>query len=261
MENEKTKLSLKNQSAVKALDIVELLADNVEPMRLLDISEQLKMNASTALRFLASLVACGYVQQNPDTLKYYLTFKICAIANKVSENIHLYDIAQPFMKRVADKYDESVCLAIEQDMTVVYIGVMQRPDHMLRSMQRIGNRAPMHCTGVGKLLLLNHDEAYIDKMIESKGLTSFTSNTITTRQGLLDELAGARELDYAYDKEECEIGAHCIAVPIRDYTGKVIAAMSITGPTSRLTEEKMNEHIPFLLLQANELSELLGYNA
>jgi DNA-binding IclR family transcriptional regulator len=260
MENEKAKGPLKNQSTVKALDIIELLAYNIDPMRLQDISESLKMNASTALRFLESLAACGYVKQNPETLRYYLTFKICSIANKVSENIHLYDIAQPYLKRVSAQFDESVCLAIEQDMTVVYIGVVQRPDQMLRSMQRIGNRAPMHCTGVGKLMLLNHEDEYIDKMIESKGLQAFTANTITTREQLQKEIARIREQGYSWDDEECEIGANCIAVPIFDYTRKIIAGMSVTGPTSRLTKEKMRELIPFLLEQAQELSRILGYD-
>jgi DNA-binding IclR family transcriptional regulator len=259
MKFQKEKLSSKNQSAVKALDIIELLANQTEPMRLQEISTQLKMNVSTALRFLISLTECGYVQQDQESLKYYLTFKICSLANKVSENIHLYHIALPFMKKVAERLDESVCLAIEQDMAVVYIGTLSRPNQMLRSMQRIGNRAPMHCTGVGKLLLLSHDENYIDQMTALKGLTSFTPNTITTRERLLDELSSVRRQDYAFDMEECELGAYCIAVPIRDYTQKVIAGLSVTGPSTRFTEERVHENIPFLTEQAKKLSRLLGY--
>lgn len=261
MDIRKEKLSIKNQSAVKALDIIEILADNIEPMRLQDIAGQLGMNTSTVLRFLVSLDSCGYVRQNKENLKYQLTFKICSIANKVSENIHLNDLAQPYMKNIAGRFGESVCLALEQDMSVVYIGVLQLPGQMLRSTQRVGNRAPLHCTGTGKLMLVNHDEIYLDALIAGQGLTRLTPNTIIDKQGLQAELAAVRQQGYALDREECEIGSNCLAAPIRDFTGKIIAAISVTGPTTRLTEAKMRENIDFILEQAADLSQLLGFES
>lgn len=260
MEPLRKKATLKNKSAVKALDVIKFLADgNNEPMRLQDIAAGLSMNVSTVLRFLTALCECGYAQQDPHTLRYYLTFKICSIANKVSANVHLYDIALPVMKKVSAVFSESVCLAIEQDMTVIYIGIVEGPDQMLRTMQRIGNRAPMHCTGVGKLLLLNHSEEDMDRMIAEKGLTVFTGNTISTREGLIKELNAVRQKGYAYDNEECEIGARCIAVPIRDFTRKIVACISVTGPIFRMTDEKINGNLKNLLEQARELSNTLGY--
>jgi len=260
METGKEKSTLKNKSAVKALDVIEFLAAaNNEPMRLQDIAAGLSMNVSTVLRYLTALCECGYARQDPDTLRYYLTFKICSIANKVSVNIRLYDIALPIMKQIAAKYDESVCLAIEQDMTVIYIGIVQGPDQMLRTMQRIGNRAPMHCTGVGKLLLLNHSEEEIDKMIKEKGLPVFTANTISTKESLMQELNKIRKNGYAYDNEECEIGARCIAVPIRDYTQRIVACISVTGTIFRMTDEKLEHNMDYLLSQAGKLSNMLGY--
>lgn len=257
----KEKLTIKNKSAVKALDVIEFIAsNNNEPMRLQDIASGLSMNVSTVLRFLTALNECGYVQQDPDTLRYNLTFKICSISNKVSSNLRLYDIALPVMKRISAKMNESVCLAIEQDMSVVYIGIVNGPDQMLRTMNRIGNRAPLHCTGVGKLLLLNHSEEYIDKLISTKGLTVFTTNTISTKKALINELEKVRRQGHAYDNEECEIGARCIAVPIYDYTQKIIACISVTGTIFRMTDEKLNENLDFLMDEARKLSVKLGYN-
>lgn len=253
------KPSLKNLSAVKALDVLEVLASHPEPMRLQDLAGQLQMNPSTALRFLVSLETCGYVRQDPETSKYRLTLKICAMANKVSENIRLQELAQPFMKKIASRFQESVCLAVERDFAVVYIGVLQLPNQTLRSIQQIGNRAPMHCTGTGKLMLLNHDPDYLDQLIASKGLPQFTPHTIIGRQRLLEELAAVRRQGYALDREECELGSNCLATPIRDYTGQIAAAISVTGPAARLTEAKMRENLPFLLEQADELSGFLGY--
>lgn len=252
------KTTSKNQSAAKALKIIELLSLNREPVRLQDLSEQLEINVSTVSRFLTTLEACGYVAQDPETLRYYLTFKICGIANRVSENVDLFGIAQPIMREVSALFQESACLAIEEDMAVVYIGVIPGPDQMLRTMQRIGNRAPMHCTGVGKVLLTDCDEHFIDRMILEQGLAGFTAHTITTRPLLLAAVKRAREDGYAFDDEECEIGAKCVAVPVRDYTGRVVAGLSVTGPIFRMTGKRIEKCLPILMEKAHALSRLLG---
>ncbi|WHH60572.1 IclR family transcriptional regulator [Petroclostridium sp. X23] len=259
MQDVKEKVSIKNQSVEKVLNIIELLSEKQKPMRIQDIAKELGMNSSTVVRFLATLVSCGYVAQDRETLKYYLTYKICAIANRVSSDIEIRDILQPFTQAVAAVFDESVCLAIEQDMSMVYIDVIQGQNQMLRAMQRIGNVAPMHCTGVGKLLLLNHDEAYIDKMIFQKGLTKFTDNTIITKRQLMNELDKVRIQGYSIDDEECEIGAKCVAVPIRGFSGKIVAAISITGPISRMNDIITDKNIEYLKETAYRASKKLGY--
>lgn len=253
--------SASNQSATKTLAIIEYLAsqDN-EPQRLQDIASGLSMNASTAFRFLQALLSSGYVQQDAATSRYFLTTKICSVAHRVSSNIHLYDMALPIMKDLVAAFGESVCLAIEQDMTVVYIGVLQGPDQMLRTMQYIGNRAPMHCTGVGKVLLLDYSGDELDALVAQKGLPAFTSNTLTTRDALLQEVSSARALGYAFDNEECEIGARCVAVPARNYTNKVVAALSVTGPISRMSQERLDDKLDILLRAGEKLSRLLGYD-
>lgn len=253
-----TKESQYNQSVYKVLRIMELLAEEREPMRLLDISKSLKINSSTALRFLATLEKYGYVTQEKDTSKYYLTFKICTLANKVSSGIDIRDTVRPYLKQLSKVFGESTCLGVEQDMKIVYIDVVEGPDQMLRSMQRIGNIAPMHCTGIGKLFLLNYSDLEVDKFIEIIGLKRFTENTLTSKEQLLDELAKIRECGYAYDNEECEIGARCVAFPIYDYTNKVVAGMSITGPSSRLTDSFINSRLQYLDKAATEISQKMG---
>ena len=259
MEELKEKASKKNQSVEKAFAIIEYLSTKQGPQRLQDIANDLDMNSSTVIRFLSTLQGCGYVDQERETLKYYLTYKICFIANKVSSNIELRDVLRPYVREIAGALKESVCLAVEQDMNVVYIEVVPGPDQMIKTMQRIGNQAPLHCTGVGKLLLLNHSEGFIDKMIEKKGLPKFTDYTIVTKQLLLRELEAVRRLDYAFDNEECEIGARCISLPIRDFTGKVVAGISVTGPSFRMDEIINPDNIDYLKKIALEASRKLGY--
>jgi DNA-binding IclR family transcriptional regulator len=151
------------------------------------------------------------------------------------------------------------CFAVEQDMSVVYIDVAEESDQMLKSMQRIGNIAPLHCTGIGKLFLLNYSDSEIDRLIHEKGLPRFTENTISDKESLLRALEVIRNNGYAYDNEECEVGARCIAYPIRDYTGKVVAGLSITGPTSRLTSEAIEKNRLQLKSVAKTISQNMGY--
>ncbi len=260
IENYEDKTTKLNQSVEKVFSIIELLSKNRDPMRLQDMSKELKINASTLVRFLATLMKCGYVSQEKDSSRYFLTFKICSLAARVSSQLRLREVANPYLKDLSAHCGESVCLAIEQDMSVVYVDVIEGKDQMLRTMNRIGNVAPMHCTGVGKLMLLNYDDAKLNQLIAERGLQKFTENTITTKKDLVAELNTIRRQGYAYDNEECEIGAKCISFPIRDYTGNVIAAISVTGPIFRMTQEYIDSQIPYIRNTALEISKRVGYD-
>mgnify|MGYP000855191965 CR=1 FL=1 len=255
----KVKTAKKNQSLEKALQIIETMAKEKAPMRLLDISEKLSLPASTILRFLNTLMAYNYVNQDPETLQYSLSVKFCQIGHLIYSQFSIREVARPYLLELAHKCQESTCLAIEDDMSVVYIDVVEGPDSILRTTQRIGKVAPLHCTGVGKLLLLNYSLEKLDKLITDKGLPAFTDKTITTKEALLSELEKIRLQDYALDNEECEIGARCIAAPIKDYTEKTIACISVSGPVSRLTQEKMEESKVIIKQIAKRLSQKLGY--
>lgn len=248
-----------NQSGEKLLKIMEYLADQGQPSRVLDIANALHMNTSTALRFLLTLRSSGYAAQDPETSRYYLTFKICSLAGKVSASADIRNLARPYLMKLSRLFGESSCLAIESDLSVTYIDVVEGPDSMIRSMQRIGNVAPMHCTGIGKLLLLNAGPDKLDQLIAVKGMTKYTKHTLTSKEQLTAELDRVRQRGYAYDDEECEIGARCIAFPIRDYTGQVVAGFSVTGPASRLTDEAIGKRMEELKKASMELSQKMGY--
>ena len=255
----KTKSAKKNQSVEKVFQIIEIMAQNRGAMRLQDIAASLSLPASTVLRFLNTLMTFHYVNQDPETLKYSLSMKFCQIGDLVSSQLSIRDIARPYLIRLSDKCNESACLAVEENLEVVYIDVVDGPDNMLKAMQRIGRRAPLHSTGVGKLLLLNYDEEKLNTIIAQKGLCSLTHHTITTKEKLVAELKDIQAKGYALDNEECEIGARCLAAPVYDYTKKIVASISVSGPNSRMNEGKL----PFVEEQVKEIakiiSEKLGY--
>ena len=248
-----------NQSTEKAMALLELLAQARTPMRLRDISDALGLNPSTALRFLTALQRCGYVSQEESSQRYQLTYKLCHLANQLTSRIELPTVTHPYLVSLAEQVHEAVCVSVERDMAMVYIDVATGPDQTLMSLQRIGNVSPMHCTGNGKLRLLTYSEEDLDRLIRTKGLLRRTPSTITTKEGLLQELEQIRREDVAYDNEECEQGVRCMACPIRDYTGAIVAGVSITGPASRMTDEAIRCYLGRLRRTAGDISAALGY--
>ena len=248
-----------NQSGEKLLKIMEFIADQGAPVRVLDIAKGMDSSSSTILRFLRTLEDCDYVGQDPSTLRYYLTFKVCSVADKVIASTDIRDIVHPYLRDLARMMGETVCLAVEDDLSVAYIDVVEGRFSIIRNMRRIGTAAPMHCTGMGKVLLFEADEEKLDRLVEEKGLERFTKNTITTRQDLERELAESRARGWAYDNEECELGARCIAFPIYNYTGKIVAAFSVTGLVARMSDAFLDARLDMLRQTAAQISRELGY--
>ena len=254
------KLSKLNQSVEKVLQIIEIMMKEPEPMRLQDIAFKAEMPPSTALRMINTLLVYGYVNQDPETLRYSLSLKFAQIGSAVSSHFSLSKIAHPLLVELRQRCQESCCLAVEENMELIYIDVVDGPDNMLRIMQRIGKKAPLHSTGIGKLLLLNYSNKQLNELIATKGLTALTPNTIVSREALVEHLEQIRGQGYALDDEECELGARCVAAPIRNYTGKVVAGISISGPVSRLTKDRIRVIIPVVQEIANKISKLLAYS-
>jgi len=250
-----------NQSVEKVLQIIEAMAQSKESLRLQDIAQRVDMPASTALRFLNTLMQCGYARQDAVNLRYSLTLKFMHIGSLVSSQISIRDVARPYLANLAQKCNESVCLAIEQDMEIVYIDVIDGPDGMLKITQRIGKLAPIHSTGIGKLMLLNYDLKQLDHIIEKKGLKALTPNTITSKDELLQELDKIKQRGYALDDEECELGARCLSAGIKDYTGKYVAGISVSGPTTRMTMEYIEQIKDIVIETADKVSRELSYRS
>lgn len=248
-----------NQSAEKLLVLMETMATLDEPVRLQDLAAMLDMNASTVLRFLAPLQQRGYVVQNPENSRYHLTFKLCGLANNISSRMDIRNIAFPFLRSVSHIFQESANLTVERDMAVIYVEVVNFPGKALTMMQHIGHVAPLHCTGVGKIFLTQYAPQKLEQYIKVKGLARFTNQTITEPEELKKAVDAVRRTGYSFDEGECEEGARCIAAPIRDYTGGIVAGISVSGPATRMTDEHIYRNLGHLLDAAKEISYRLGY--
>jgi IclR family transcriptional regulator, KDG regulon repressor len=249
----------RNQSVEKVMRIIERMAETRGPMRLQDVSHFAELPASTTLRFLNTLMQMGYVTQSEENQRYSLTFKLCGIAEQIRTSYGIRDIIHPALEELTQEIGESSCLAVEESREVVYVDVVEGPGSMLQTLQRIGKRAPLHSTGVGKSLLLNYSPAEIVSLEEEMGLPALTRNTIRSVGELKKELEKVAKQGFAMDDEECEEGVRCVAAPIRDYTGKVVCSVSISGPISRMNGERVEEVARRLGEKAAWLSTRLGY--
>ncbi len=243
MESEGVK---KNQSLRKAISILEEMTKLEGPARLQDIAESVQMSPSTVLRFLNTYIDYGYVRQEPNTNFYYLTLKLAELGARTRAHFPFQQILSKYVREISRTFNESSSLCIESDMQMVYIATEDGPGHTLQTLQRIGRIAPMHATGVGKLHLLNYTHKQLLELEEKRGLPKLTVNTRSTLPELQEELNIIRKQGYALDEEECETGVRCIAVPVLDYTGKIVAGISLSAPISRLNSEKTQSIIDYL---------------
>ena len=249
----------KNQSLRKALQILEGMTKITTPARLQDIAHSLKMPQSTILRFLNTFIDFGYVSQDPESSCYYLTLKLAEIGSRVKHSFPFQDSLAKYVKQIAQKFNESASLCIENNMQMVYMIAQDSPSRMLQTLHRIGRIAPMHATGVGKLHLQNYSDAKFNELVEKFGLPKLTKNTITEMDSLKKEVAKVKKQGYAVDNEECEEGVICVAIPVHNYSGEVVAALSLSAPITRMTKERTEEIILYLKNISKEASKELGW--
>ena len=248
-----------NHSTDRLLTLLEFLAEQTRPLRLVDIARQCGMNISTVSRFLAALQLRGYVFQEPDTGRYGLSFKICRLGRNVSSHADLCGICLPYMRQLGHQFGEAVSLLVEHEESVVCLDTVADSGPMLVSVRRSGNVTPMHCSDGGKLFLCDYTPARLEQYVAGRGLGWYTPHTITTLERLRRELLQVRMQGYAADQEEYELGVRGVAGPIKDYTNKVVAAIEVNAPAVRMTPEHLYELLPLLLESCGKISRRLGW--
>lgn len=244
----------------KAFAVLDVLLEQKSPMSMSEISEKLNFYPSTVHRILDTLKYGGYVEQNPNNLKYQLGLKLLELGMAKINQIDLVKEARPFLKELAKKCDETVHLAILEDNNVIYLA-KEESSQTIRMISYVGKRAPLHCTGLGKVLLAYLPLRERDRIINKIDLFQLTNNTITDIKRLEKELNMIEENSFALDREENEKDVRCIAAPIKDYKGKVVAAVSISGPSYRINNENEKHLIDELISTCHKISVRLGFQS
>ncbi len=246
-----------SQSALRTLRLLEYLAV-AGPSSLTSIAGQLHLNKSTAHRFVKTLVETGYAHQDPATRAYGLTTKVMELGAQVLRRIEVRKEVGPALQEMARLSGETSHLAILEDHEIVYVDKVEGAQ-AVQMASRIGSRGTCHSTALGKVLLSSRAEAEWAGYAAVTGLPRRTSRTITDPGRLAQELRRVRRAGYAIDDVENEEGIRCVAAPIRDHTGEVVAAMSVSGWTVSMTPARVRELVPVVQEQARKASLRLGY--
>lgn len=248
------------QSVERALAILELLGNADIHLGISEVAHASRLPPSTAHRLLSTLMDLGYVEQNPETNKYTLGVRILQLRGAVIGHLTLGVHAMPVMKTLMNRVNETVHLAILNKGEVVYV---ERVEGLKTQgmYTRIGKRAPAHCTALGKVMLAYMpQDAWYEQVVHRNGLKRFSPTTITTESGLLAELQQIRRQGYAVDNGETGESVRCVAGPIHDYTGAVVAALSVSGPQTQVTTRRVPELSLAVLGACQAISEKLGYH-
>lgn len=250
------------QSVERALNIIEALAEYEVPVHLGDLAEKVKLKPSTVHRLLNTLIIKGFVDQDENS-RYKLSMKLFHIGQSATYSMNIKKIAAPNMLELLDACNETVNLAVLDHGEVVYIDQLESNNIVIVKMfARIGNHGPAYCTGSGKVLLADLSKEELQRYISRTTFEKFTGDTITDPAMLIKELARVRIEGYALDLGERDEGVRCVAVPIKDHEGKVVAALSVSGPSMRMTASYINnELITIVKSLAAKISAKLGYSA
>jgi IclR family KDG regulon transcriptional repressor len=244
----------------RAMAILDALLEAKIPLSLEQICSATKLPKSTAFRIIINLLHNQYLVETGQG--YWLGLKMLRLGTLVEETIDIKQIAQPYLVHLRDVVNETVHLAVlDNDFHTVYLEKLstQRAVGIMKS--RVGSTAPTHCTGVGKALAAYRPEAEVRQWIHQQGLPAYTENTITNTTALLEELAAIRRQGFAIDHGEHEASVYCIAAPVRDHKGEVIAAISVSAPRHRMPLPP-DDHtwIETVKETAYQVSRALGFN-
>lgn len=253
--------SIDNKSFLSSLDhalvILEAIGRASLPVGLSDIARKIGYPKTTVHRILHTLVRRGFLRKEAQTGRYQLTLKLFEIGSAAVNQLGIKDIAKPHLEALRNLSGETAHLAVMDDDGVFYIDKIESYSS-IRMYSYIGRRAPLHCTAVGKALLAYQPSEKIERFL-SQGLKAYTRYTTLDKEELMGILSKVRRQGYALDEEELEIGLFCIAAPVKNHLGNVIAAVSISGPGTRLTKSRIRELIPLVVKTGGEISAVLGF--
>ncbi|MFJ6087712.1 IclR family transcriptional regulator [Streptomyces sp. NPDC092369] len=244
------------QSVDRAVSVLEILARHGEA-GVTEIADELDVHKSTAFRLLGVLENRGLVAQAKDRGKYYLGAGVLRLAGAAAVRLDISQEGVPVCRELADELGETVNIAVLDDDAAVNI-MQARGTASVTAQNWLGRRTPLHATSSGKVLLA-HMSPTLREGLLARSLPRFTERTITGSAALRGELEAVVEQGYGITIEELELGLTAVAVPVRAHDGKVIAALSVSGPVYRLNGDRLPEVAKRTVAAGADLSRRMGY--
>ncbi len=248
------------KSAIQVIDrmmrLIDALTESHSPASLKSLAAATRLHPSTAHRILGVMVQCGFADR-ADPGAYSLGIRLLELGNVVRSRISVRAIALPFMRDLATATGETVNLSIRRGDEIVYVERTTENHSMMRVVQVVGARAPLHITAAGKLFLARDTAEAVKAYAQRTGLKAYTPHSLKSQAALLRELGTVREQGVARDQEEAEAGVRCIAAGLCDDSGALVAALSVSAPAER---QKPADWTPRVRDAARLISRALGYH-
>ena len=241
----------------KVLRILETLHEAPSGLQLKDVAQQTAINKSTAYRFLAHLEHEGYVFRDAAGA-YAIGVRLARLASGSSYQTTLRKLSRPVLQQLWRTTGETVNLAVLDGREVLYLDVMES-SHTFRLVSQVGLRRPVYCTALGKVMLAYIPEEEQPYFFSGMAFERLTPHTVKSVAQLRKELAAIRQRGYSIDNEEVYLGSRCIGTPIFDSSGRIAAALSVSGPTTRVTKERVPVFAGAAKNAATAISRTLGY--
>lgn len=245
------------QSLTRGLSILEALAKGEGGLTLTDLAHRVQLPASTTHRLLATLERMGYVYQDGDLGLWCVGLQAFAVGTTFLANRDFVAQSHSYMRRLMEQAGETANLAILDGTEAVFVAQVQCHE-MMRTLVRLGSRVPLHASGVGKAIFAALPDEQIDAILKVVGLPRITDNTIVAPETMWAALRVIRQRGYSFDDEEHARATRCVGAAIYDEHAEVLGAMSIAGPVSRLTDERIRQLGPVVAHTAEELTKRLG---
>ncbi|WP_029523212.1 IclR family transcriptional regulator [Persephonella sp. KM09-Lau-8] len=258
MYRKRTKKDYIVHNVALAFDILFFIAKNSE-VSLEEIEKNIDASLYQIEKILEVLINRGYVNYNPKRKTYSLGIKNFEVGYSYLSHVDLRNIARPYLQYLGEKFQENVYLAVRSGFEIVYIDAYEvnRPV-VVKS--RVGRLLPLYASASGKVHLADMDEDELEEFFREEKLVPYTSKTITDKDELLKHIQMVKENGYAIDDEEWEEEVRCLSVPVRDHTGRVVAAMTLSAPSWRIPYEELTGKVKDeFIKKSEELSERLGY--
>jgi IclR family transcriptional regulator, KDG regulon repressor len=246
------------QSVDRALHILDLFDETKTELKITEISRRLDLNKSTVHSLLKTLQKHNYIEQDMESGKYKLGLKLFERGNLIIHSLDVRAIAKPHLLELSTNTGDTLHLVILDGKEGLYIDKVEGTSANV-VYSRIGRRIPIHCSAVGKALVAFKQEFAIKKLLEGYVYKKQTDKTIRNEKEFLKELSTVRVLGYAIDYEENEPGICCVAVPVRNHLGEVIAAISLSMPTPKMTQQQLSLTVPRLLEVSDKISKQFGF--
>ena len=240
----------------KVLRILETLDSSATGLQLRQIAQQTGIHKSTAYRFLAHLEGAGYLFRD-DGGAYVIGPRLAHLGAGVSFHATLRKVSRPALQKVWRTTKETVNLAVVDGHEILYLDVIESA-HMFRMGSQVGARRALNCTALGKTVLAFLPAEQRDEMLASVTFERITSHTIPDAARLRKELAKILRQGFALDDQEAVLGARCVAAPILDDSGKIVAALSVSGPITRISREKIPSFVTSVKSAARDISSRLN---